>query len=223
MVAIIEENRSIVYKSLANNVSYILLGVISLIFFAYVFRLPLPLGPVPQHIVLCCLGYQVFMAIGFLSLQPGNGWTASLKLLNQRRVHWVLQLVGVGLALAGSIIMSMANSVNFNTIHGQTGLAALIFAGASCINGLTSNYAKDLSRILPPSLSKITHILFGIVAFVLANVSLCYGYDTNAFRRWAGEEVTVAIMAVTGVFTVLVIAPSCLTCWRKTCSMFKNS
>lgn len=61
------------------------------------------------------------MAQGILSLSSRNGWLSSLQLLQRRRLHWVLQLTGSGLAIVGSAIMIKQKNVNFNTIHGKLG------------------------------------------------------------------------------------------------------
>lgn len=61
------------------------------------------------------------MAEAILSLSPHNGWTANLKLVHKRRIHWILQIMGSGLAIVGSFIKILDKSVHWNTLHSQFG------------------------------------------------------------------------------------------------------
>lgn len=61
------------------------------------------------------------MAQATLSLTSQNGWSTRLKLVDKRRAHWILQLVGSIMAIVGSIIKSLDKPVNFNTLHGKFG------------------------------------------------------------------------------------------------------
>lgn len=51
-----ENNKSIVIKSLANNLVYILIGCLAYVFFTFTFRGIFPISSLLQHVILCCLG-----------------------------------------------------------------------------------------------------------------------------------------------------------------------
>lgn len=65
--------------------------------------------------------YHMLMAQAILSLSPHNGWSANLKLVDKRRAHWILQILGSGLAIIGSIIKILDKDIHWNTLHGQFG------------------------------------------------------------------------------------------------------
>lgn len=61
------------------------------------------------------------MAEAIIGLCPNSGWADSLTLVDKRRAHTVMQVVGSGLAIAGSIIMALTKPVNWDSLHGQFG------------------------------------------------------------------------------------------------------
>lgn len=61
------------------------------------------------------------MAQAILSLSPHNGWSAHLRLVDKRRAHWILQILGSVLAIVGSFYKILDKSVHWNTLHGQFG------------------------------------------------------------------------------------------------------
>ncbi|XP_072949966.1 uncharacterized protein [Epargyreus clarus] len=185
-------------QSTLNLIAYLLVGVVVGICLLFSYRNGTTLNSTNMHIVLCVLGYQLLMAVAILSLTSESGFSASLSLRDKRRIHTVLQVIGSALAIAGSFVMSVAKNVNFNTIHGKTALVAMVFTIVCLVNGVTSLYAYEMRKCLPGNLSKLTHICFGIVAFVMATVSLCYGFDKNSFRNWATNEFTIVIIVFTG-------------------------
>ncbi|KAJ8720222.1 hypothetical protein PYW07_012265 [Mythimna separata] len=207
-----------------NLLSHVLVGIIVGINLVFVFRLPLPLSETPQHIVLCVLGYQLLMAEAILSLSPYNTWSLHLKLVDKRRAHTVLQVVGSILAIVGSFIKIMEkannpNSTNWSSLHGIFGLIALVFTVASLINGFASLYAHELRKCLPSKLSKITHICFGIVVFVSANICLCYGFEKGMFRNWVSPThngpIVNTLITFTALLTGLVVVAPLISFFQK--------
>lgn len=61
------------------------------------------------------------MAEAILSLSPDNGWSSKLTLVDRRRAHWILQVVGSLLAIVGSIIKFLDKNTHWTTYHGQFG------------------------------------------------------------------------------------------------------
>ncbi|XP_053608731.1 uncharacterized protein LOC128674274 [Plodia interpunctella] len=192
------------FNTSMNLLSHILIGSVVGISVLYTFRAG-NMDATRIHIILCVLGYQLLMAEAILSLSPHNSWSSSLKLVYKRRIHWVLQILGSGLAIAGSFIKILDKEIHWNSLHGQFALVALVFTSVSMINGLSSLYAYELRRILPGTLSKITHICFGTVAFVAASTCLCYGFDKNSFRSWATPELAYMSIAFTAAFTFIIV------------------
>uniref|UniRef100_A0A2A4JQ72 ascorbate ferrireductase (transmembrane) n=1 Tax=Heliothis virescens TaxID=7102 RepID=A0A2A4JQ72_HELVI len=191
-----------------NLLTHILIGIIVGVALTFACRGGLPLNTTSLHIVLCVIGYQLLMAQAILSLAPHNSWSAHLKMIDKRRAHWILQILGSVLAIAGSFIKILDKAVHWNTLHGQFALVALVFTVASLFNGLTSLYAYEFRKFIPAKLSKLTHICFGVVGFVAASISLCYGMDKVSFKTWTGEATGNTLIAFVGIFTaVIIIAP----------------
>lgn len=61
------------------------------------------------------------MAQAILSLSPHNGWSLKLRFVDKKRAHWILQILGSGLAIAGSFIKILDKNIHWNTLHGQFG------------------------------------------------------------------------------------------------------
>ncbi|XP_063625169.1 uncharacterized protein LOC134796898 [Cydia splendana] len=164
------------------------------------------------------------MAEAILSLSPHNGWSSRLKFVDKRRAHWILQLLGSGLALAGCFIKILDKNIHWDTLHGQFALVSMVFTTVSLVNGLTSLYAYELSKFrLSPSLSKLTHISFGTVGFAAASISLCYGYDKAQFRTWASDNFTTAMISFAAALTFIIIINPFITFFNKSRGLFKNN
>ncbi|CAK1582810.1 unnamed protein product [Parnassius mnemosyne] len=194
-----------IFQSTLNLLAHVLIGVVVGICLLFSLRGGLPLGATSTHIILCVLGYQLLMGQAILSLARENGWSAKLRLSDKRRAHWILQIMGSALALAGSFVKILDKKVHWNSYHGQFALVAIVFTVASLINGLTSLYAYEFRRMFNGNISKLTHVCFGIVCFTTASISLCYGFDKNFFRNWASNEFANALIAFTGAFTTIII------------------
>ncbi|XP_031766919.1 uncharacterized protein LOC113514619 [Galleria mellonella] len=206
-----------IFNLSSNLLTHTLIGSTVGVTVLFAFRNGLPLSQINLHIVLCVIGYQLLMAQGFLALAPENSWSTVLRLVDRRRAHWVLQVMGSGLAIAGSAIGIQTKSVHWNSLHGQFALVALVFTCASLVNGLSSLYAFELSKRirLPPNLSKVPHILFGVVAFVAASISLCYGYDKNSFKNWIHPKLAVTAIVFTAIFTFTIIINPMIVFFKK--------
>ncbi|XP_013197247.1 uncharacterized protein LOC106140231 [Amyelois transitella] len=168
------------------------------------------------HIILCVLGYQLLIAESILSLSPDNSWSSSLKFTQKRQAHWILQIVGSGFAITGSFIKILNQSSHWKTLHAKFALVALVFTIASLVNGVTSLFANELRRIIPGSLSKITHIIFGTIAFGAASISLCYGFNKGSFRKWTTPEVAATVIVLTASLTLIIIVNPLITFSNKT-------
>ncbi|XP_063365175.1 uncharacterized protein LOC134653712 [Cydia amplana] len=214
----------IIIQSTLNLLSHIFVGVTVGVNLLFALRNGLPIGATPQHVILCVLGYQLLMAEAILSLSYHNGWSSRLKFVDKRRAHWILQLLGSGLALAGCFIKVLDKNIHWDTLHGQFALVSMVFTTVSLVNGLTSLYAHELSKYrLSPGLSKLTHISFGIVGFAAASISLCYGYDKDQFRNWASDNFTTAMIAFVAALTFFIIINPFITFFNKSRGLLKNN
>lgn len=61
------------------------------------------------------------MGQAVLSISKYNGWSQALKHKERRTAHWILQVIGSALAIAGSIIRINAVENSYTTAHGILG------------------------------------------------------------------------------------------------------
>ncbi|XP_022826722.1 uncharacterized protein LOC111356551 [Spodoptera litura] len=201
------------FNSSLNIICHTLIGIVVGVIVTY--GLTLPSGKTKDHIILCVLGYQLLMAQAILSLSPHNGWSVHLKLVDKKRAHWILQTVGSALAIVGSFLKIVDKNVHWNTNHGIFALIALVFTVISLVNGLTSLYAYEFRRFLPSTLSKLTHICAGTIAFVASCISLCYGIDKGMFTNWVGSTIANILIGFSSFFTFLIITTPLITFFNK--------
>nr|XP_049700196.1 probable transmembrane reductase CYB561D1 isoform X3 [Helicoverpa armigera] len=198
-----------------NLFAQLLIGIVVGVILVFALKDGLPSNKTFIHIILCVLGYQLLMAQAILSLSPHNSWSAHLKMVDKRRAHWILQILGSVLAIVGSFIKIVDKPIHWNSYHGQFALVALVFTVVSMVNGLTSLYAYELRKFIPAKLSKLTHICFGVVGFATAGISLCYGMDKASFKTWAGLANTYTLIGFVGAFTAIIIIAPLLTFFSK--------
>ncbi|XP_026330953.1 uncharacterized protein LOC113238329 [Hyposmocoma kahamanoa] len=205
--ALIKENYGWhICQTTLNMIGRLCIGIVVGICIAFAFRNGVPLNATSQHIVLCVIGYQLLMAEACLALAPGS-WTSIFTLVNKRRVHWILQVFGSTLAIAGSVLKIIDKDVHWVTLHGRFGLVAMGFTILSLINGLTSLYAYELRRIIPGNLSKLTHICFGAVAFLTSCITLICGMRKGSFTSWTPYLYRPLIGIIIVLITVVNVNP----------------
>ncbi|XP_059061844.1 uncharacterized protein LOC131854725 [Achroia grisella] len=224
MAVSVDDNKLRIFKLSYNLITHVLIGIIITITSLFVFTNGIPLQGMNLHILLCTVGYQLLMAEGFLCLVPENSWTLTISLVNKRRIHWILQVMGSSLAIAGSYIIMELKEAHWETLHGSYGLVALICTIISLVNGLTSLYAYELSKYIriPPNLSKVPHILIGVIAFVTSSISLCYGYDMYFFRNWLTPRLGTISIVFTATFTSIIIINPMTLAINKIINIFKK-
>ncbi|XP_023951529.2 uncharacterized protein LOC112055580 [Bicyclus anynana] len=214
-----------IFQSTLNLIAHLLIGAVVGICIIFAFRNGVPMNTTKKHVILCVLGYQLLMAEAILALCPHNGWTAGLRLLDKRRAHTVLLIMGSVLAIVGSLLMSAHKTVNFNTVHGKYGLVALVFTTVSLVNGLTSLYGYELRKYIPENFSKIPHIIFGVIAFVSSLICLCYGLDYDSFKEWSSRVgapygCAYTVMGLAAAYTFIIIINPVITAFNKSKRMY---
>ncbi|XP_047997958.1 uncharacterized protein LOC125235435 [Leguminivora glycinivorella] len=212
-----------IFQSSLNQIAHILIGMTVGVMLLFTMRNGLPIGATPRHITLCVLGYHLLMTQAILSLSPHNSWSSRLTLVHRRRAHWILQILGSSLALAGCFIKILDKTVHWNTMHGQFALVSMVFTSVALVNGLASLYANELRGLrLSPNLSKLTHICFGIVGFSAASITLCYGLDKNMFRTWASDDFTTAMIVFVATYTAIIVINPFISFFKKGRGLFTN-
>ncbi|XP_004933387.1 transmembrane reductase CYB561D2 [Bombyx mori] len=196
-----EINVAMIVLNVVNTVTHVLIGAVALsaFIFANVFH---GTNNLKQHIYLCVTGYVILMSQAILTFSPNNGWTNSLKYPNKKMVHWVMQVSGSILAIAGSIIRFTNLNEHMQTAHGILGLIALILTVISLIGGVVNLiFPKQTSALILRSL----HACFGLLTVSVAFICLCLGFDT-IYRIVMGDvnanlSIAFTVMALIGVLS----------------------
>lgn len=174
------------------------------------------------HILLCVPGYILIMSQSILSMTSYNTWSSSLSEVNKRRAHWILQILGAGMAATGSIMIMIYKDVNFDTLHGKVGLVALVFTTVSVVVGIAALFSNNLRKFIPPIVSKITHIVLGIVTYASASTALCYAFDKTMFKLWTSDNVALGVISFTGIFTLIILINPLVTLSKKIITLIRT-
>lgn len=109
------------------------------------------------------------MAEGILSLYSYSSWSRVHSRQTNTHLHWILQLVGAVLSLAGCWVEYVQRRRHFHGIHSVTGLISMCFLGISLLNGVTAMWSHEIHKCIRirPVFNKFFHNLLGIVTFVV--------------------------------------------------------
>ncbi|KPJ05722.1 hypothetical protein RR46_02244 [Papilio xuthus] len=110
----------VVFMSVIITLTHILIGAIAFnaIFFANIFDIR---SSFEQHVYLCVIGYILLMSQAVLSMNPYASWAKVLSYENKKMIHWLMQILGSVLAIAGSIVKLVDGVPNFRSAHGILG------------------------------------------------------------------------------------------------------
>ncbi|XP_067620243.1 uncharacterized protein [Eurosta solidaginis] len=147
--------------------------------------LRLDLEDITWHALFCTLGFLCLMSEGLIAYYNGNIWTQVCPRPEKARLHWVLQIFGSVIGLAGVVIKIFLEDVHFQTRHGIVGLATTIILLISLLSGLISLYAAELKSRLQPRFNKTLHNIIGLTTFTLAMLSMYYSFDTDLFNVYS--------------------------------------
>lgn len=145
------------------------------------------------------LQYQTLMCESIMSLYQHNSWSALHTRKTQTHLHWILQALGSGMAIAGMIVYVVDRQHHFISLHARLGLASGVFTVLGVLNGTSALWARELFRWVKPVYTKLFHNIIGIAAFTTGMSSLLYGFNKFPFRIVASDEVIVAIQIMSGL------------------------
>lgn len=84
------------------------------------------------------------------------------------------------------------------------GLISMIMLIISLVIGLAINYPDQANRIisLRPVTYKLNHNIIGTLGYAIGIISLCFGYYTNWFKYYYGEESRLVVTILTIVASI---------------------
>lgn len=138
------------------------------------------------------------MCEGIMSLYSHNSWSALHTRRTQTNIHWILQAIGSGMAIAGSVLYYLQRDQHLVTTHAVLGFISLIFTGIGLLNGTSALWARELRRLTKPAYARLVHNVVGLLAFTIGMASLVFGF--NNFELKLEAIVTLQILCGLTIF-----------------------
>ncbi|XP_053600159.1 transmembrane reductase CYB561D2-like isoform X2 [Plodia interpunctella] len=161
------------------------------------------------HPPLMAIGWMIIMTSAINAISPGDLATEWMPIRLRSARHWVLQLFGAILILAGFLVILSNKIINnkphFATLHAKFGLSALIFMAATMLGGIGALYSLKLKHYLAPIYTKLLHASIGLVTFSLGVVAISCGLFSDWFSA-KGEILqytSLVIVILVMLFTLL--------------------
>lgn len=145
--------------------------------------------------------------LAFTSSSPlGRGLSQG----NRLTLHWSLQLTAISfITIAFLSIYYTKQSYNkehFASTHASLGLTTCISVGAVAGGGVLARYGVLFKSVIHPTMLKVVHASFGIVTYLLAIATICYGLQTEWFRGKSHPDTVrsaVTLVAIIGAAVVI--------------------
>jgi len=185
------------------------------------------------HTIVATLGYQLFMAEGILAFYKRNTYTILVESREKKtKIHWIFLTIGSILAVVGTFYEYVWREQNNREHawvyrHSLWGMASMFLLIPTILAGLASLFPRPLRRFLKPLLSKWTHNVFGVAAFVTGMVSTIMGYTDLGWTRQFDPGHMSIIMAwcLSFVTVITLIGPAKTFCnqMKSFYSQFRSS
>lgn len=145
--------------------------------------------------------------------------------------HLYCQLVGISLTVIGFFAIYVNKNLthkspvhHFKSYHGICGLIVTIFICVVGLGGSLAYYSFSLRAYIRPVLLKIYHGFGGILALIIANITVVLGFYSNWYRKNGNPHLIWAVIVVIVLNTLLVLRKSMLTLKDRVMSVFvRNS
>ncbi|CAG9860807.1 unnamed protein product [Phyllotreta striolata] len=176
------------------------------------------------HVILCTFGYLPLMAEAIMLFVGDDIWSKKLDRKSKYIAHGIIITVATLVVTAGNILVFMYLSPGYHlyTAHGITGLISMILLYISLGFGLAVNYPKQAEKFLPlrPVTNKFIHNITGLLAYGIGITSLCYGYFTNWFVYYTGEESRSVALGLTIAASIWPLNGAFISLWAQLKTVF---
>lgn len=180
------------------------------------------------HPTLMTIGWLVVMTSAINAVTPGDLATEWMPMRLRSARHWVLQLVGGSIVLAGFIVIVINkiihNDNHFVTLHAKFGLASFIFMLIAKSGGLGALYSLKLKQYLAPLYIKLIHASVGLLTFILGIITILLGLFSNWWtRKEFGDILRYIIFSLVLTVMVLTILRPCLKIYFRLKERIENA
>lgn len=132
--------------------------------------------------------FVLLLSEGILMLRKDSKFSKHVPHIWKIRLHWVVQVVGVTLFVAGYIVAydnkNRIGKDHFVTWHAKFGLVAMICLLITFAGGILALYSVDFRRFMTPSITRRLHVLAGVVSYGFGGLSVLFAvYSSKWFER----------------------------------------
>ncbi|XP_033220130.1 cytochrome b561 domain-containing protein 2-like [Belonocnema kinseyi] len=152
------------------------------------------------HAVFCTLGYVFLMSEAIILIAEENIWTNFFSRQTNKHLHWILQVGGSTLSIAGVAIKFNHKKEHFQSTHAITGIISVSFIILVALLGVFAFFAFRLRKMLRPVIFKFLHNFLGVFCFVIGMTSLLYGLE----KRWMKNNATEGMAKTCIIFTYVI-------------------
>lgn len=160
--------------------------------------------------------------LAFTSFSIGAGWKNTSRLT----LHWSLQFTAI--SLIATAFLSIYNTKqnykkeHFESAHASLGLTTCLCTGGVVLGGIASRYGHLFKSVIHPVLLKSIHGIFGIITYLLAITTICYGFQTDWFRERSHKDTISSAVTLTAVVGLVVVAKPLWSILSRLGSLKKN-
>lgn len=149
------------------------------------------------------------MTEAVLTFSTNSYLTRNLKHVERMTVHGALQFGAAACFLIAFVSMYNHKLNNgwshFRSWHGILGLTTCILMAGTACGGILARYSFIISRVIRPVYMKIIHSSFGVITYLLAMITLCFGMDSRWFRSQINETLISLLITLVSISAVLVV------------------
>lgn len=137
------------------------------------------------------------MSEAIILIAEENIWTNFFSRQTNKHIHWILQVGGSVLSIAGVAIKFDHKNDHFESTHAITGIISVSFIFLVALLGVFAFFAVRLRKMLRPVIFKFLHNFLGVFCFVIGMTSLLYGLE----KRWMKKNSTEGMAKTCIIFT----------------------
>lgn len=140
----------------------------------------------------------------------------------KKHLHWVLQILGLILVIAGFVPMYLAKqSHHFKSYHAILGITSLVVMVFLTVTGYPVFVAAKLRQVVRPVVIKFGHNFLGISCFVIGMASQCLGYKYTSQMNTPSVNVTTICIIVCAAITLLSIRKALPSLFQQFVRLFR--
>lgn len=144
----------------------------------------------------------------------------------KKHLHWVLQILGLILVIAGFVPMYLAKDSypkphHFKSYHAILGITSLVVMVFLTVTGYPVFVAAKLRQVVRPVVIKFGHNFLGISCFVIGMASQCLGYRMyKSIMNTPSVDVTMICIVACAAITLLSVRKALPSLFQQFVTLF---